>query len=284
MVEGRLYSSAFAPAPRSLLISAAMLSPKLALLAVVACVIPAHSQNRTPNLAGIWRLDPQKGQHSFTPPEEMRVKIDQSGNDITIALRLRQQGNEEIMTHHYRAGSDDNRNEIHGAPMKSSARWEAGALLIDSVATIGGRELNLHDRWTVSPDGQTLTFAERHQFGTEPEGEEINVFDKLPNAAWDPPQPPKPAEQVFKNIQVLKGVPAPSVMPAMMFFTQALGVKCDHCHVPDQFDKDDKPAKAVARKMIQMVHQINVHNFDAKDRVTCWTCHRGSTEPPAAPK
>ena len=56
-------------------------------------------------------------------------------------------------------------------------------------------------------------------------------------------QPPKPAEEVYKNIQVMKGVPAPRLMGAMQFFTKSLGVECSYCHVPNEFDKDDKAPK-----------------------------------------
>ena len=34
----------------------------------------------------------------------------------------------------------------------------------------------------------------------------------------------KKAEEVFKNIQVLKGIPADQVFPAMLFITASLGV------------------------------------------------------------
>ena len=39
-------------------------------------------------------------------------------------------------------------------------------------------------------------------------------------------------------------------MDAMKAFTHDLGVKCSFCHVEGAFDKDDKPEKQTARKMI----------------------------------
>ncbi|HEY6392639.1 MAG TPA: c-type cytochrome [Bryobacteraceae bacterium] len=97
-------------------------------------------------------------------------------------------------------------------------------------------------------------------------------------------QPPKPAEEVYKNIQVMKGVPAPRLMGAMQFFTKSLGVECSYCHVPNEFDKDDKAPKNTARKMLTMVHQINGDNFPNNQVVSCWMCHRGSAKPEAFPK
>src|SRR5918995_1457073 len=40
-------------------------------------------------------------------------------------------------------------------------------------------------------------------------------------------------------------------------YNRALGVECSHCHVPDQWQDDSKPAKATARKMVEMVPLLN---------------------------
>lgn len=94
---------------------------------------------------------------------------------------------------------------------------------------------------------------------------------------------PKKAEEVFKNIQVLKGIPADQVFPTMQFITASLGVECDFCHVRDAFEKDDKKPKATARKMMEMMFAINADNFDRHRAVTCYSCHRGSVQPAAIP-
>lgn len=53
------------------------------------------------------------------------------------------------------------------------------------------------------------------------------------------PAGPKKAEEQFKNIQVLKGIPADQLIPAMQFITASLGVECEFCHVQGAFEKDD---------------------------------------------
>jgi photosynthetic reaction center cytochrome c subunit len=73
---------------------------------------------------------------------------------------------------------------------------------------------------------------------------------------------PKTTEQAFKNIQVLKGLPAEQLIPSMQFISASLGVECDYCHVQNAFDKDDKKSKPIARKMIQMMFAINKDNFE----------------------
>jgi len=98
-------------------------------------------------------------------------------------------------------------------------------------------------------------------------------------------QEDKPSEQVNKNIQVLKGLPSSQLLPVMQFMRTSLGVRCDYCHVAEngKYWIDDKPAKQTARKMLQMTFDINKANFGGQTIVTCNTCHRGSTEPIAAP-
>ncbi len=85
----------------------------------------------------------------------------------------------------------------------------------------------------------------------------------------------KTAEQYYKKIEALKGIPADQVHPAMEYITTALGVGCGYCHVIGHFDQDDKREKHVARSMIQMTMAMNNTVFDGKREVTCFTCHRG---------
>lgn len=89
----------------------------------------------------------------------------------------------------------------------------------------------------------------------------------------------KPAEEVFHNIQSFKGLSAAKVPMIMDFFSQALGVKCSHCHVPDHWEKDDVEAKKTARKMLSMVHDV-IHQFYGKNgEISCSGCHQGKIKP-----
>ena len=86
------------------------------------------------------------------------------------------------------------------------------------------------------------------------------------------------AEQKYKNIQLLRGIPSERLTKIMFSFKAALGVDCTYCHIKDQFEKDDKPQKQTARKMIQLVRDTNA-KLGSMTRVTCFTCHRGQTRP-----
>lgn len=89
----------------------------------------------------------------------------------------------------------------------------------------------------------------------------------------------KTAEQVYKNIKVLKGVPADQVIESMHLIRGALGVDCEFCHDDPDRATDTKKPKETARDMMRMVMDINKNNFKGEQEVTCYTCHRGSADP-----
>jgi hypothetical protein len=100
-------------------------------------------------------------------------------------------------------------------------------------------------------------------------------------------QETKPAGEVFKNIQMLKAMPAGRLLRVMeLGYAKSLGVNCTHCHVAGAWDKEDKPTKQIARDMAAMVAVINndqlkkIKNLKGPDPViNCTTCHRGQTKP-----
>lgn len=100
-------------------------------------------------------------------------------------------------------------------------------------------------------------------------------------------QPAQMSEAAFKNIQVLKGIPVDEFMGTMGLFTAALSFCCKDCHTGAGTSnpkwEDDPPRKVTARRMIQMVSKLNRENFNGRQVVTCWTCHRGSQSPAVTP-
>jgi len=98
-----------------------------------------------------------------------------------------------------------------------------------------------------------------------------------------PTSSPQVAEAVFKNIQVLKGVSADQLIPAMRFMAGSLGVECNYCHVENHFEKDDKKPKQIAREMMRMMFSIDKGSFEGNREVTCYSCHRGSPKPQTVP-
>jgi hypothetical protein len=99
---------------------------------------------------------------------------------------------------------------------------------------------------------------------------------------------PTPAMAESPTITVLKGLTVPQFEAEMQLFVQALGVSCGFCHERGKFTSDAKPQKVTARHMIEMVQGINTQFFpnykpgpdeSRLGKVTCFTCHQGSTTP-----
>jgi len=111
----------------------------------------------------------------------------------------------------------------------------------------------------------------------------IALTSVLPVSAQEQSPASKTAEGQFKNIQVLKEIPADQLIPTMQFVSGALGVDCEFCHVEHAMDKDDKKEKQTARKMMAMELAINKNHFENEIEVTCYTCHRGSPHPVGIP-
>src|SRR5579871_4192954 len=96
------------------------------------------------------------------------------------------------------------------------------------------------------------------------------------------------AEDVFKNVQVLKGIPVNQFMETMGFFSAALGYNCTNCHGNEVLGNwakyaDDIPVKRTARRMVLVMNAINKTQFGGRQAITCYTCHRGSPSPKVVP-
>ncbi len=96
------------------------------------------------------------------------------------------------------------------------------------------------------------------------------------------------AEQVFTNVQVLKGIPVSEFMSTMGFFSASVGLNCVFCHVPESLEDwkkfaEDVSRKRIARNMIAMVNTINKTNFGGRAAVTCYSCHHGNEVPKQIP-
>ena len=96
------------------------------------------------------------------------------------------------------------------------------------------------------------------------------------------------AEQAFKNVRVLKGIPVDEFMATMGFFSASLGETCTDCHSAESGGSwakyaDDNPRKETARRMIGMMNAINKTYFGGKREITCYSCHRGVERPDVTP-
>src|ERR1700694_4426369 len=97
-------------------------------------------------------------------------------------------------------------------------------------------------------------------------------------------QKPLMAEDVFKNVQVLKGIPVDEFMSTMGIFSAALGISCENCHAAndskwENYAGDNTEMKRTARRMVVMMSTINKGLFGGRQGVTCFSCDRGGDHP-----
>ena len=118
------------------------------------------------------------------------------------------------------------------------------------------------------------------------------VGQAAPPAGQAPTAPagarPPLAEEVFTNVQLLKGMPVDQFMGTMGFFASATGLNCTDCHIEESGGSwaryaDDNVLKQTTRRMMLMVNAINKTNFAGRQVVTCFTCHRGMSRPQVMP-
>jgi hypothetical protein len=108
-------------------------------------------------------------------------------------------------------------------------------------------------------------------------------------AAEAAPDPAPPmSETVFRNIQVLKGIPVDEFMDTMGMFAASLGYDCVSCHSPDIYMNraafaEPTPLIQRARQMIVMMNAINKNYFGGQPRVSCFTCHHAKNRPEFIP-
>jgi hypothetical protein len=151
------------------------IAKQIGLSVLLACAL-ALGQTKS-NLAGVWKMDPSRSEFGPGPVSESRLdKISLDGTTLkdTITQALRG-GKETTYDMIYSLDGKESTNHVRGNMVKSTARWEGDELVVDSKV-FALREADMNDRWTVSPDGKTLTLV-RHITGARHADQKV-VFDR----------------------------------------------------------------------------------------------------------
>src|SRR5213593_536651 len=138
-------------------------------------------------------------------------------------------------------------------------------------------------------EGEIVRFGSRHLGGSALRTVAVCLFGvAIATGQAGQAQRPPMAEEVFKNVQILKGIPVDEFMDTMGMFSAALSLNCIDCHIPESagtWEKfaEETPLKRTARRMMLMVNAINKDNFSGVRSVSCYTCHRGDLRPKVVP-
>ena len=237
--------------------------------------------SQAPNLTGVWKANIEKSKFNGPPPTEYLVIFDQQDSKLTEKTRALGPHGEQRASFTYNTDEKPSMNSFQGLPMRTQASWSGGVLVLE--AKVAGRPATISEKYALSSDGNTLTITSAMTADGKTM-ERTLVLEKQPDSAGEPLRKPEQAASVrFKNVQILKDLPASQFIDAMRSFSMSLGVDCEYCHVQNNFASDDKPAKGMARKMLTMTHSINDSTFGGKMEVRCYTCHRGQAEPQSRP-
>ena len=129
-------------------------------LCLAALAAPAPAADK-PNFSGDWSLDASKSEFGpMPPPATMTRKIDHNdpGMTVTQATTGGPQGDQTV-TMKYSTDGKETVNQLMGNDVKAKATWEGNTLVIAMSADLGGNEIKLTNKWTLSADGKTLTDA-----------------------------------------------------------------------------------------------------------------------------
>jgi hypothetical protein len=242
--------------------------------ALSACVLCAQ----TPNFSGVWKVIPEKSKIAGPPATSYMILVEQADGKLKETVSVVGQRGEQRSNFTYNTDEKPAGNTMGGMSMRTTAAMDGGALVLTSQIA-SAKPGKMTEKWTLSADGNTLTI-ERTQSMNGRDMQATLVAEKQPDSAGDALRKPEETAGVhYKNIQVLKDIPSSALIDSMRNFNMSLGVECEHCHVQGNFTADDKPAKAMARKMLVMTKAINAQAFNGRNEVRCYTCHKGQADP-----
>lgn len=139
----------------------------------------------TPDLSGTWKLNVDKSDFGPLPPPSSRIDvITQNGTQIRDAVSQKGSDGSGDMTMVYNTDGTSTTNQFRGTDVKSTGKWDGGALLIQSQLVYEGQDVTVDAKWTT--DGKSLTEAV-HFTTAQGEADQTLVFEKQTGGAAPAP-------------------------------------------------------------------------------------------------
>jgi hypothetical protein len=236
---------------------------------------------QTPDFTGVWQANLEKSK-GLPPNTKTLLLIERDGDKLHELTGTYSQARENRSKLTYDLSGKEWIGSWHGAPIKTHSTVSGQTLTVDAKVP-GPQGGDIKSVYTLSGDGKTLTVATTSHLEGRDTKREV-LYDKQPDSAADPlRKPEETAGAHYKNVQLLKDLPASQFIDTMRAFNMSLGVDCMFCHVQGNFSADDKSEKKMARTMLTLVNATNQQYFGGKQEVRCFTCHQGRHHPQSRP-
>ncbi|HEY1759913.1 MAG TPA: hypothetical protein VGG72_31370 [Bryobacteraceae bacterium] len=132
-----------------------------------------------PNLTGDWKLNLAKSQYGLMPaPVEVTRKIKMDGISLSMSTYTKSAQREGTTELRYTTDGKVCVNKVSNGEAKGTARWEGGALIIESSQQNGPAEIKSRESWSLSSDGRTLTILTHLTIPQQGEIDVKQVFEK----------------------------------------------------------------------------------------------------------
>jgi hypothetical protein len=148
----------------------------LAAVAVLAVAGPVSAQS--PDFSGTWVLNLAESNFGGMPaPSSLTQVITQDASSVKAAVKQTSDFGEMAFDFTFTTDGKENVNDAGGMQVKSTAKWDGPALVLDSTMDIQGSPMTMNDRWSLSPDGKRMTI-DRKVTSAMGNGDAKIVFDK----------------------------------------------------------------------------------------------------------
>jgi len=133
-------------------------------MGVTALLAEALVASGPPDFSGTWVLNVYRSEFAGERPPQSKVQqVEHKGTELAVTIdEINDRGTVHGVVR-YTTDGQDAVNDVLGFPMTASISWEGAVMIMRTWGRFGNGDIMLIDRWSLSPDGQTLTIARQFQ-------------------------------------------------------------------------------------------------------------------------
>ena len=140
-----------------------ILKRSLAAALVVCSAAAASAQPKAPDFNGQWELNVAKsdfGPMAQQAPTTASMTVTQSATSIKLVQAVSTPMGDQNQTQELALdGQERTMPGMDGEPATSAAKVEGDAMVVNTKMSRQGADITMTSRWTLSPDGKSLTVA-----------------------------------------------------------------------------------------------------------------------------